>query len=74
MTDGEMSARSANLRIRRDDGGATAILARLIAKGSGKPIDVYATEKLFSPLGIDEFEWVRGGDGEPSASRVRKLP
>ena len=55
------------------NGGATAILARLIAKGSGKPIDVYATEKLFLPLGITEFEWVRGGDGEPSAASGLRL-
>ena len=54
-------------------GGATAILARLIAKGAAKPIDVYATEKLFAPLGITEFEWVRGGDGEPSAASGLRL-
>ena len=54
-------------------GGATAILARLIAKGTGKPIDAYAAEKLFAPLGINEFEWVRGGGGEPSAASGLRL-
>lgn len=55
------------------NGGATAILARLIAKGAGKPIDEYAREKLFAPLGITEFEWVRGGDDEPSAASGLRL-
>lgn len=54
-------------------GGATAILARLIAKGTGKPIDEYAAETLFAPLGIADFEWVRGSDGEPSAASGLRL-
>jgi len=55
------------------NGGATAIIARLIAKGTGKPIDVFAKEKIYSPLGIDEFEWVKGRDGEPSAASGLRL-
>ena len=31
------------------NGGATAIIAGLIAKGSGVPVSVYATRKLFAP-------------------------
>ncbi len=54
-------------------GGATAILAHLIARGAGQPIDAYAEEKLFAPLGITQFEWVRGGDGEPSAASGLRL-
>lgn len=54
-------------------GGATALAARLIARGAGKPIDDYAAEKLFEPLGIDAFDWVRGGDGEPSAASGLRL-
>ncbi len=49
-------------------GGATALIGRLIAKGTGKSLDAYAREKLFTPLGITNFEWVRGADGEPSAA------
>lgn len=49
-------------------GGATALIGRLIAKGAGMPLDAYAREKLFTPLGISHFEWKRGGDGEPSAA------
>jgi len=49
-------------------GGATALIARLIAQGTGRPIDAYARERLFAPLGITDFEWVKGADGEPSAA------
>ena len=54
-------------------GGATTILARIIAKGTGKPLDIYAKEKLFTPLGITNFEWVKGRDGEPSAASGLRL-
>ena len=55
------------------NGGATAIIARLVAKGTGKPIDAYAREKLLAPLGITEYEWVKGRDGEPSAASGLRL-
>lgn len=55
------------------NGGATAIIAHLIAQGVGMPIDVYAREKLFAPLGISEFEWVAGADGVPSAASGLRL-
>jgi CubicO group peptidase (beta-lactamase class C family) len=55
------------------NGGATAIIAGLIAKGVGKPIDVYARETLFAALGIEEFEWVRGNDGVPVAASGLRL-
>jgi CubicO group peptidase (beta-lactamase class C family) len=32
-------------------GGATALLARIIAKGSGKTLHEFACELLFDPLG-----------------------
>ncbi len=50
------------------NGGATAVISHLIAKGAGRPVDDYAREKLFAPLGITEFEWARGSDGVPSAA------
>jgi len=49
-------------------GGAVALIARLIADGVGMPVDRYADEKLFGPLGITDYEWVRGADGVPSAA------
>lgn len=55
------------------NGGATALIARLIAKGTGQPIDAYAAEKLFAPLGITEWEWVAGADGVPSAASGLRL-
>jgi len=54
-------------------GGAVALLGKLIEAGSGLPIDVYAKERLFDPLGIDRFEWMRGVDGVPSAASGLRL-
>ncbi len=55
------------------NGGAVAVIAKLIADGVGKPIDRYAKERLFAPLGIDRFEWAHGSDGEPSAASGLRL-
>ncbi|MEM9360351.1 MAG: serine hydrolase, partial [Pseudomonadota bacterium] len=49
------------------NGGAVALLAALIQRGTGLPIDKYAEAKLFKPLGISRYEWIRGRDGVPSA-------
>ena len=54
-------------------GGAVAVIAKLIADGVGMPIDKYAEQKLFKPLGISEFEWVRGADDVPSAASGLRL-
>lgn len=55
------------------NGGAVAVIAKLIADGVGMPIDEYAEEKLLKPLGITDFEWVRGEDGVPSAASGLRL-
>lgn len=56
-------------------GGATALLARLIAKGSGQTLHDFARINLFEPLGIGATEWARGADGEPfAASGARMSP
>jgi len=55
------------------NGGATALIGKLIAKGAGVPIDVYARKKLFTPLGIKKVEWVAGSDGVPSAASGLRL-
>lgn len=55
------------------NGGATAVIARLIEKGAGERIDAYAEKKLFAPLGVDVFEWPRGKDGAPSAASGLRL-
>ena len=55
------------------NGGAVAIAAKLIEDGVRQPIDLYAREKLFGPLGISEYEWVKGPDGTPSAASGLRL-
>jgi CubicO group peptidase (beta-lactamase class C family) len=54
-------------------GGASALLGRLIARGSGMSLPDFARESLFGPLGIDRFEWMAGDDGEPSAASGLRL-
>ena len=57
------------------NGGATAVLAHLISRGTGQPLLDYAREALFEPLGIADVEWVADADGEPfAASGLRMLP
>jgi CubicO group peptidase (beta-lactamase class C family) len=50
------------------NGGATALLARLIAKGTGRPLEDFAREVLFEPLGITRTEWEHGRDGDALAA------
>lgn len=54
-------------------GGATALLARMIAKGSGKTLHQFARENLFDPLGIGATEWAVGADGEPFAASGARM-
>ncbi len=57
------------------NGGATALLARLIEKGTGRQLHDFAREVLFEPLQIENTEWRRGMDGEPiAASGLRLTP
>src|SRR5262245_9249300 len=56
-------------------GGATALLARIIARGTGKPLHGFARESLFDPLGLGPTEWLTGRDGEAmAASGLRMTP
>ncbi|MGH6930900.1 MAG: serine hydrolase domain-containing protein [Dongiaceae bacterium] len=55
------------------NGGATALLGRLIADGTGLPLPEFAQHALFEPLGIIRFEWAVGEDGEPSAASGLRL-
>lgn len=54
-------------------GGATALLARLIAKGSGQSLHDFAREALFDPLGIGPTQWATGADGEPFAASGARM-
>lgn len=55
------------------NGGATALIGGLIARGTGRTLDAYAREKLFTPLGIARFDWIKGNDGVPSAASGLRL-
>ena len=57
------------------NGGATALLARIIAQGTGKPLHEFACQMLFDPLGIGPTEWITDRDGEAiAASGLRMTP
>jgi CubicO group peptidase (beta-lactamase class C family) len=55
------------------NGGTTAVLAHLIAEGTGTPLLEFARDKLFRPLGIVDAEWVLGTNGEPAAASGLRL-
>jgi CubicO group peptidase (beta-lactamase class C family) len=47
------------------NGGACTLLAKIIARGTASPLDAYAKQRLFTPLGIKNYEWRKGRNGEP---------
>jgi CubicO group peptidase (beta-lactamase class C family) len=53
--------------------GCTELLAGVVSKASGKPIEDFAVEALFSPLGISDFVWKRYSDKLPSAASGLQL-
>ena len=57
----------------RYNGGATALLGRLIARGVGAALPDFARAALFVPLGITAFDWIKGRDGTPSAASGLRL-
>ncbi|MER6593380.1 serine hydrolase [Micromonospora purpureochromogenes] len=54
-------------------GGATALLGRLIAAGTGRSLPQYAQAVLFAPLSIGSYEWLTGADGVASAASGLRL-
>src|SRR5215475_10907327 len=54
-------------------GGASALIGRLISKGTGQTLSDFARDALFAPLGIDTFEWMAGTDGVVSAASGLRL-
>jgi CubicO group peptidase (beta-lactamase class C family) len=57
------------------NGGTATLLARMIARGTATDLTTYAEQRLFAPLGIEDFEWVKGYYGEPvAASGLRLRP
>jgi CubicO group peptidase (beta-lactamase class C family) len=55
------------------NGGATAIIATLVARGTGRPLLDYAKERLFGPLGIEQLDWMSDDGKEPSAAAGLRL-
>jgi CubicO group peptidase (beta-lactamase class C family) len=48
-------------------GGATALLAAVLHKATGRPLDAFAKEALFDPLEAAEAEWIRYPSGHADA-------
>jgi CubicO group peptidase (beta-lactamase class C family) len=57
----------------RYNGGASALIGRLVVKGTGVPLPDFAREALFRPLGISTFAWMTGADGVASAASGLRL-
>lgn len=56
------------------NGGATHLLAAIIKKVSGKEINDFAKEFLFTPLGINHFVWNKySKSGQPAAASGLRL-
>ena len=59
----------------RHCGGATALLAQLIARGTSRTLLDCARARLFKPLGIEDVAWTLGSDGDAAAaSGLRMRP
>ena len=57
------------------NGGATALLARIIANGTKRTLDAFAHETLFDRLGVGPTEWLTDHSGAPiAASGLRMTP
>ena len=48
------------------NGGLTQVLGSVIYELTGQSLDAYADEKLFGPLGIDEYEWLGPSTWNPA--------
>lgn len=54
-------------------GGDVALIGSIISRATGQPLEEYARERLFAPLGI-AFEWSRNRGGARAASGLRLKP
>jgi len=53
--------------------GGSHLLGVIVAEATGLPLDRYAQERLFDPLGITPGAWMRSPQGEPSAGSGLEL-
>lgn len=54
-------------------GGCTQVLASIVAKSTGMPVDKFTQAYLFTPLGIQYYTWVKNADGQPSGASGLRL-
>jgi len=56
------------------NGGATQLLSIILERATGKKVDEFAKEYLFSPLSITTFEWIKmAGSNTPAAASGLRL-
>lgn len=55
------------------NGGTAAVIAKLVSRGTGRPLLQFAKERLFDPLGITDVEWRSDRTGEPRAASGLRL-
>ena len=55
------------------NGGLTQVMAAVIERATGTPLEDYARSRLFGPLGIGDVEWVGDLAGMPSAASGLRL-
>jgi CubicO group peptidase (beta-lactamase class C family) len=56
------------------NGGTTQLLSFIIERATGKKVDEFAKEYLFSPLGIKTFEWIKmSGTNNPAGASGLRL-
>jgi CubicO group peptidase (beta-lactamase class C family) len=50
------------------NGGGVWVLGHIVRKVAGQPLDGFAKDALFEPLGIEEWEWATFPNGDPGTS------
>lgn len=55
------------------NGGGTNVLGNIIEQVSGKPLEAFARETLFQPLGITDLEWKSYENGKIAAAAGLRL-